>query len=309
MIRPPTFAFQTTPAPGPLLEELEKFFVYWLGPSGPGFGESESALRGQALPDPLRRLYAFAGRWQHPDPESALMTWVLNAGEGFRPLDQLERRRQRGTLFFADECQANWSCATRARARIPPSGSKTLRHDLLPRRRVERSLSRFIVTQSLRVLLAGSRLMVFDDELARWFCASGSEAVPLWTSARFPYYARGISFYLLRQSVLVGDFDQDGIASRPTMMRGSSSYASIRARYTCRDHPDGRELYRTLTIRRDGSARFYVGRRDIDTPPGTFDFGSTRDRLLAASPDVPGGPASWSVAFHCSGQYGQRAAR
>jgi hypothetical protein len=47
IIRPPTFAFQTTPAPGPLLEELEKFFVYWLGPSGPGYGEPESALRGR----------------------------------------------------------------------------------------------------------------------------------------------------------------------------------------------------------------------------------------------------------------------
>jgi hypothetical protein len=69
----------------------------------------------------------------------------------------------------------------------------------------------------------------------------------------------------------------------------------------------GENLYHTLTIRRDGSARFYVGRRDIDTPPGTFDFGSVRDRLLAASPDVPGGPANWWVAFHHSGQYGQRA--
>src|SRR4051812_43188840 len=112
MPTPPGFAFQAASTPDRLMEELEKFLGFWLGPWRAEYGEPESTLQEQQLPEPLRRLYAFAGRWQRQDPDDGTRSWALNAGEGFRPLGQLERT-QRGTLSFADECQQNWTCTTR----------------------------------------------------------------------------------------------------------------------------------------------------------------------------------------------------
>ena len=122
MSAPPIFAFQAASTPGRLIDELEKFLVYWLGPRRPEYGESEPALRGQRLPEPLR-LYAFAGGWTCEDERGRTMR-VFNTGEGLLPLEQLERTRF-----------ARWSSLTNARAigrarrgaRGPtrPSGSRT----------------------------------------------------------------------------------------------------------------------------------------------------------------------------------------
>src|SRR5262245_28711477 len=119
MLQAPTFAFRTSAGPGPLMDELEKFLVFWLGAHRSEYCEPVSDLGGKDLPGPLRRPYAFAGRWQQPNPETDKLTWVLNAGKGFRRLEGLERN-ERGSLFFADECQANWSCATKTRGTDPP---------------------------------------------------------------------------------------------------------------------------------------------------------------------------------------------
>ena len=45
------------------MSELERFIVCWLGPRHEDYGEPESSLNRLRIPDPLRRLYAFAGRW------------------------------------------------------------------------------------------------------------------------------------------------------------------------------------------------------------------------------------------------------
>jgi hypothetical protein len=46
------------------MDELERFLTFWYGPRRPEYGEANESLRRFPLPEPLRRFYAFAGRWQ-----------------------------------------------------------------------------------------------------------------------------------------------------------------------------------------------------------------------------------------------------
>ena len=50
------------------LDELERFLEFWYGPRRPEYGEPQKRLRKLPLPYPLRRFYAFAGRWPSPHP-------------------------------------------------------------------------------------------------------------------------------------------------------------------------------------------------------------------------------------------------
>ena len=53
------------------MDELEHFLEFWYGPRQPDYGEPEERLARLPLPYPLRRFYAFAGRWPplHPSYE------------------------------------------------------------------------------------------------------------------------------------------------------------------------------------------------------------------------------------------------
>src|SRR5829696_7634569 len=110
-----TFAFQSATSPAGLMDELEKFIVFWLGPRRPDYGEPESAILSYQLPYPLRRLYAFAGRWPPltnrnlygPD----LWPNVFSVQDSLRPFSRL-RRTEDGKVEFLDENQSCWVCAT-----------------------------------------------------------------------------------------------------------------------------------------------------------------------------------------------------
>ena len=300
-MQPPTaFAFQTASTPDQLMDELERFLIFWLGPWKAEYGEPESALSTQRLPDPLRRLYGFAGRWTREDAETQQTNWVLNTGEGFRRLENLERTRF-GTLFFGDECEQNWSCATRTKGADPPAWVKDrCGADLFCWRRLGRSLSRFLVTLCLRQLVGGSRLMLFDASLTQWFLASAETAVPIMIGGPFPYYERGASFYLLDGSVLAADFDQDGIALAANDEKGVAlleTHRSPISQLVLRQGPTWE-----LMIEPDGSAKVVVPSGSGRVPPGVFPFAGTRDRLLAvcSRPSSPSKP--WLALFPRKGQ-------
>ncbi len=211
MNSPPKFAFESASTSNELMSELEKFLVFWLGPWNSAFGEPESTLRSQRLPKPLRRLYAFAGKWKCTEERGTEMR-ALNCGEGLRLLEQLDRTWL-DSIYFADECQMNWSCSTRRRGADPAVWVKdNCGMDFYQWRCVDRSLSRFLVTLCLRELMGTSRFMRFDQRLEKWFRESMHKAVPLWSNHPFPYCPEGYSFYLIGDSVLVGDFRHDGMA-------------------------------------------------------------------------------------------------
>ena len=66
------------------LTELERFLEFWLGPRCPEYGESPEKLASMQLPDPLRRFYAFAGRWPpvapgQPARQQAILVLAITA--------------------------------------------------------------------------------------------------------------------------------------------------------------------------------------------------------------------------------------
>src|SRR5438477_12870898 len=111
MIAPPEFELRSASNPSRLMDELEKFIICWLGPRREQSGEPESILKDCQLPEPLRRLYSFAGRWTRPHGEVDEETGIFSIQDHLRTLDQLERTPD-CKLIFLDENSGNWICAT-----------------------------------------------------------------------------------------------------------------------------------------------------------------------------------------------------
>ena len=146
------------------LDELERFIEYWYGPRKDSYGESEERLSRYPLPAPLRRFYAFAGRWP-PPPETADAAEFFYSGAGghhLQPLDYV-KVRQDGRLEFFMEYQGDWVGLTLPSEADPPvwlEGRFFEDEEVDPRRTHTRlacdSLSRFLVTHCLEGVMNSS---------------------------------------------------------------------------------------------------------------------------------------------------------
>jgi hypothetical protein len=298
----PAFAFQSASTPDELMDELEKFIVFWVGPWRKEYGEPESALKKVQLPGPLRRLYGFAGRWTRPHPDVAEDAGIFSIQEHLRPLAGLKHSPD-GKLVFLDENQGNWTFATLPEGDDPPvwvedvfDGYNQGKWGL-----VSRSLSRFLVTFCLQELLFGSRLCLHDEHLDRLFESSRSDSIPLWING--PYaYQDGREFHLLHQSVLVGPHrhrpwfaaNHEAGVRFLTAHQGEIKAVSL-----------GTPSSWSLRIQPNGSAELALpGWSDCHArvPAGTFDFASVRDRLLEVCSEGLERSRPWYVCFPRSGQ-------
>src|SRR5690349_16569052 len=87
------------------LDELERFIAFWYGPRRPEYGEPAERLRGAELPYPLRRFYAFAGRWPSPTPRHEVLPDLFYTGSGghhLRDLDSVTVRPDGKLDFFME---------------------------------------------------------------------------------------------------------------------------------------------------------------------------------------------------------------
>jgi hypothetical protein len=207
------FRLQAARSPRTRLAELERFLEFWYGPRRPEYGEPESRLDKIALPSPLWRFYAFAGRWPSPEPLYRGDTFFEGHGaHHLRPLDGLKVLPRRRLNFFM-EYQGDFDGLTPSTGDDPPvwiqgvwgeSGRGTAR--------VSASLSRFLVTHCLMATVYehnNSRLGGWADplsgsrRLAAWLRRSLTRAERLWAVNHrpLPHYAG--TFYLLHGSILV----------------------------------------------------------------------------------------------------------
>jgi hypothetical protein len=115
----PLFHFLDACNAADLMEELGRFLEYWYGPRRSEYGETQEALKGLALPEPLRRFYAFAGRWPSPDPGHMESFYSGASGHHLRPLDGVETLPD-GRLDFFMEYQGDWSGLTLPSGDDPP---------------------------------------------------------------------------------------------------------------------------------------------------------------------------------------------
>jgi hypothetical protein len=299
----PEFAFHAAATPDRLMDELEKFIMFWIGPRREQFGVPKAILEGHKLPAPLRRLYSFAGAWKRPHPHSSEPVEIFSIEEHLRSVDRLEPTPD-GKLIFIDENQGNWTCATLPVEDDPPVWFEDVFNPDAKEQwaLVTESLSQFLVTFCLRELLFGSKFLLMDNGLEQLFESSKAEAFPLWTEGAYPNWDEKFSFHLLHRSILVGDVG-GGI------WFGANHDEGIRFLEThqgeIRTVGLSVESSWSLDIQPDGSAKLNLSNQFDSSalaPPGTFDFASVRDQLRAACTDAKPRINPWLVTFLRSGQ-------
>jgi hypothetical protein len=299
----PELALRSAKTPDRLMEELEKFIEFWIGPRREEFGVPGVVLGGLQLPAPLRRLYSFAGRWKIPHPKVEEEVDIFSIEDHLRPAESLELTPD-GKLIFLDENQGNWSCATFSEGDDPPVWVEDVFNIYGQGKwgRVTESLSRFLVTFCLKELLFGSTFTLGDKGLEQLFESSKAEAIPLWTEGAYPNSNKDFSFYLLHGSVLVGDLG-GGIWFGANHEEGIQFLESHQGEI--REVGLAQECSWSLDIRPDGSAKVtFPNRFDSSAfaPPGTFDFASVRDQLRAVCTEVKPRTNPWYVTFPRFGQ-------
>jgi hypothetical protein len=164
----PPFRLREATTAADRLAELERFLVYWFGPHRAEYGEPADSLAG--MPDPLRRFYAFAGRWPSPNHDSDQPFYTGGGGHHLRAPDAVTARDD-GTLDFFMEYQGDWEGLTLPAGDDPPVWLDGC-FDAGDRRRekVSDSLSRFLVTHCLTTIL-------YEDENAP--CSVSARSGPL----------------------------------------------------------------------------------------------------------------------------------
>ncbi len=297
------FAFEKAARPQQLMDELEKFILFWHGPRRAGYGEPESALATFPLPYPLKRLYAFAGRWPPSNPDYAAAANAFCVQDALRPSSGLGRSDD-GKVVFLDENQGNWTCATLPEGDDPPVWVEDV-FEVYRQGRwglVTPSLSRFLVTFCLQESLFGAKFCVSDETFTALFESSKASAVPLWLNGPYAYSEGTHNFYLLHESVLVG------------VIHGSAWLAANDDKGVAFLTAHESEIVKlgfttpsswSLDISRDGSGRIGVmGWSDSGAcfPAGTFDFEPLRDRLLGVSTGDGDASVDFVVFFQRAGR-------
>jgi hypothetical protein len=208
------------------LDALQTFLAAWPGPRQDGYGEEEASLRQLAIPPPLRRFYAFCGRWPSPQPSRSPIVfeapeegffYVGIAGDHLAPAQGL-RTTADGKIVLFSEQSGNWIAATEPKGDDPPvwvEEYSTTRELAAPPRSAEH-LTGWIVSHCLAALAwesANSLLCVtaehansgrepIRDGMAGWYRRESRGAELLRESRVEPPELSG-RFYLVRQSILV----------------------------------------------------------------------------------------------------------
>jgi hypothetical protein len=146
------FRLLSAPDADQRMTELERFIEFWYGPRCPEFGEPDARSRYPELPGPLRRFYAFAGRWPSPDPAGdGAFFYTGEGGHHLLPLNQVGPADD-GRLQFFMEYQGDWDGLTTPGAPDPPvwiSGRWEDPEEGEGIRQVSEALSKFLVTHCL----------------------------------------------------------------------------------------------------------------------------------------------------------------
>jgi hypothetical protein len=268
------------------MERLCAFIEFWLGPRRPEYGEDPAALASAELPEPLRILLAFAGRWPGRGGTAPGCVAAISTQDSLLSLDRMELTAD-GKLLFLTENQGVWRCLTSPVGDDPSvwcvgdafySEDESLDGVGL----VCQSLSRFLVTFTLQELMFGSTKCIVDERIDELYRASGG-GIPLWLDGRF--VDPDLHSFHYWNGLLVGDlYHRCFAANCPDaieFLEANQSPVSELTIYTGHNLPRGPEI--GLTIRRDGSCKLFGGEfRSMELPPSTFDFPLTCESLLKA---------------------------
>jgi hypothetical protein len=160
------------------LSGLESFLEFWLGPRHPEYGVPPDELAKRELPEPLRRFYAFAGRWPPAHPPHSENRFSVQ--DSFLPLDSCYRSGPR--LVFVTENQGVWHMATLPSGDDPDvwvSEECSHRSSSPIWRPLGCSLSQFLVTFVLQELMFGCKFGDCQENALSVFQNAGAEIEPI----------------------------------------------------------------------------------------------------------------------------------
>lgn len=207
------FNFSTKRSARTRLDELERFLEFWYGPRRSEYGEPADRLQKLSLPDPLRRFYAFAGRWPAARPLYRGDTFYEgHGGHHLRYPNHIKVLPRRRLNFFM-EYQGDFDGLTLAEGDDPPVWIKGVWGDgERGTVQVSTSLSKFLVTHCLMATLyeftnspchGTGNTLAGGERLVDWFRRSQSSAVRIWSADHRPCSHYSGTFYLLHERILV----------------------------------------------------------------------------------------------------------
>jgi uncharacterized protein (TIGR02996 family) len=201
------FHFHCATSASERLDELEFFLEFWYGSRNPEFGESEDRLKKLALPYPLRRFYAFAGRWPSPRPSYPNHLFYTGTGHHLHDLDSVDVLPD-GKLNFFMEYQGDWDGLTLPVSDDPPVWIEGALGEDGERgtKQVSDSLSKFLVTHCLMTTIYDSEnspCSRWDEKLGNWFQRTERKPVRIWSSLDCSCPEYDGTFFLFHESVLV----------------------------------------------------------------------------------------------------------
>lgn len=204
----PLFNFDSKTTPSKLLNELERFIIYWLGERKPEYGTPLEILEKLSLPEPLYRLYAFCGRWPKPRPRD----WHSpNSVELFSTQDVLLRpeslrQTEDGKLEFLIENQGVWTLVTELEGEDPPiwADSKDMgNEDGSKWTEICPSLTQLLVTFCLQELSFGAKQSYSDEPLVQDFNSEQAKLAPLFLQTAYVWEFSSQKYYLMDDEILV----------------------------------------------------------------------------------------------------------
>jgi len=284
-----SFGLMTARSASERMHRLCRFIEFWLGPRKPEYGEPSEALDAVQLPEPLRILYAFAGRWPHAEARYCSEHFVpaFSHEDVLASLHRIRRTDDGGKVIVLHNNRRNFRCLTLPVGDDPPVWSAGLpgEHLVCP------SLSRFLVSFVLQELMLGSRRVLDDAQLDDLFESTVHPSHALWLDG--PYVQESEHTFHLWNHALVGLwglFAANHAAGEAFLNANRSPISAVDILLNG---------IVELQVKADGSGRLRGrGNSTVKLPPGTFPFDQVCDALLAAASDTGRYDANPTVRFH-----------
>ena len=314
----PSFDFESKDTPSELLDELERFIIYWLGERKPEYGTPLEILDKLSLPKPLYRLYAFCGRWPKPrsndwhSPESV----ELFSTQDLLLRPESLRQTEDGKLEFLVENQGVWTLVTDPEGEDPPiwaDSEEMGNQDGSTWTEICPSLTQLLVTFCLQELSFGAKQSYSGEPLVQHFKSGQAKIITLFLETAYVWEFSSQNYYLMDDEILVCQLDET------SYYFGANSDCGVKRLLTLQVPVLAFRLSTdnswNLDINADGSGRiFYVEKLTdwensislpgADLPLGLFEFEDIVEKLSnSISQDQNVQPnRSTSVHFEYEGQ-------
>ncbi len=292
----PSFDFDSKETFSELLDELERFIVYWLGERKPEYGTPLEILDQLSLPEPLYRLYAFCGRWPKPRPND----WHSpDSIELFSTQDVLLRpeslrQTEDGKLEFLVENQGVWTLVTDPEGEDPPiwaDSEEMGNQDGSTWTEICPSLTQLLVTFCLQELLFGAKHSYWGKPLIEYFKSGQAKLAPLFFKTTYVWEFSSQTYYLMDDEVLVCQRGEKSFSFGATSQLGMEKLQALQGAALALQISTNTDW--SLEIKADGSGRIFHWPRPnhlnpftvmsgADLPLGLFDFENIVEQLSSS---------------------------